>query len=293
MTNNSAIQKRAYFYALAAVLLWSTVATTFKLSLRYINVLPLLFYASVVSTATFFLYLLFSGKAVSLKTLSKGDYLRSALFGFLNPFLYYVVLLKAYSILRAQEALTINWVWPITLVLLSIPLLGQKIKIKSIVAIIISFTGVFVIAAGGNILGFRFGKPAGVLLALVSTVIWAISWIYSVKDKRDEVVGLFLNFAFGSVYIFAAMFAFTKIELPGRNGILGAIYIGLFEMGVTFLVWLRALKSSKITAHVANLVYLVPFFSLIIIHLVIGEEISLSTIIGLVFIIGGIILQKI
>lgn len=292
MNNDSTNQKRAFLYTLVAVLLWSTVATALKVTLRHIDVLPLLFYASIVSTATFFLYLLLSGKTVSLKGLSKIDFLQSALLGFLNPFLYYIVLFKAYSILLAQEALTINWVWPITLVLLSIPLLHQKIKIRSIFAITISFLGVFIIATGGDIKGFKFSNPAGVLLALGSTVIWALYWIYSVRDKRDEAIGLFLNFAFGSAYIFAAMLAFTKIELPGRNGIIGAIYIGLFEMGVTFLVWLRALKSAKTTAHVANLVYLVPFFSLIVIHFVAGEEIFPSTIIGLIFIVSGIILQK-
>jgi drug/metabolite transporter (DMT)-like permease len=292
VTTDSTNQKRAYFYASVVVLLWSTAASAFKISLRYTDVLPLLFFASLVSTATFFMQLFFSGKIALLKTLSKKDYLTSALLGFLNPFLYYVVLTKAYDILRAQEAMTINWVWPIMLVLLSIPLLHQRIKLRSIFAIIISFLGVFIIAIGGDIGGFQFGNPIGFLLALSSTVIWSLFWIYNVKDKRNEAVGLFLNFAFGSIYIFAAILLFAEKNFPCLNGILGAIYIGLFEMGVTFLVWLRALKLGKTTAHVANLVYLVPFFSLVLIHFVVGEEIFPSTIIGLIFIIGGIILQK-
>jgi len=289
-------QKRAYLCALIAVLFWSTIASAFKICLSpdYLNIkiLPLLFYASVASTVTFFAYLSLLKKLNLLRGLSKEDYLRSAVLGFLNPFLYYVVLFEAYYILRAQEALTINWIWPITLVLLSIPILKQKIKLRSILAIIISFFGVFIIATGGDIWGFRFTRSTGVLLALASTVIWALFWIYNVRDKRDEAVRLFLNFMFGSVFIFAVMLIFRKIEIPNIKGILGAVYIGLFEMGVTFLVWLRALKLAKTTAHVANLVYLVPFFSLVVIHFVIGEEISPSTIIGLVFIVGGIILQK-
>jgi drug/metabolite transporter (DMT)-like permease len=293
VATDSTNQKRAYFYALAAVLLWSTAASAFKISLRHINVLPLLFFASIVSTVTFFAQLLFSGKIALLKTLSKKDYLMSALLGFLNPFLYYVVLTKAYDILRAQEAMTINWVWPITLVLLSIPLLHQKIKLRSIFAITISFLGVFIIAAQGDISDFRFSNQTGFLLALGSTVIWSLFWIYNVKDKRDEAVGLFLNFAFGSVYIFAAMLLFAEAKIPSGKGILGAVYIGLFEMGVTYMAWLRALKLAKTTAHVANLVYLAPFFSLVVINFVVGEEIFSSTIIGLVLIIGGIILQKI
>ncbi len=103
---------------------------------------------------------------------------------------------------------------------------------------------------------------------------------------------MFLNFMFGSIFIFLSILLFAKIDIPDVGGILGAVYIGLFEMGITFLLWLKALKLSRTTAHVASLVYLAPFFSLVVISFVVGEKILLSTIIGLIFIVGGIILQK-
>ncbi len=285
-------QKRAYFCAFLAVLFWSTSASAFKISLRYLDVLSLLFYASITSTVAFFVYLLSSKKLNLLKALSKKDYLYSALLGFLNPFLYYAVLFKAYSILPAQEAQPLNFIWPIMLVLLSIPLLNQKIKPKDILAIIISFVGVFVISTRGDILGFKFTSPTGVLLATGSSVIWAMFWIYNIRDKRDEAVRLFLNFAFGSIFIFLSMLLFAGVRIPNLNGILGAAYVGLFEMGITFLLWLKALKLSKTTAHVTNLIYLVPFLSLVVISFAVGEKILLATIIGVIFIIGGIILQR-
>ncbi len=286
-------QTKAYLYACVAVLLWSTIASAFKISLRYEkDVLILLFYASVVACVFLFFYLLFLNKLTLLKAFTREDYLRSALLGFLNPFLYYTVLLKAYSILKAQEAVTLNFIWPIMLVLLSIPILHQRIGLKSIFAIIISFIGVFVIATEGDVLGFRFTNTLGVLLASGSSVIWAFFWIYNVKDKHDEAVRLFVNFAFGTVFIFLAILLFSEFKIPNRSGLLGAVYIGLCELGITFLVWLKALRLSKTTAHVTNLIYLVPFFALVIISLVVGEKILFSTGMGLVLIVGGIILQK-
>jgi drug/metabolite transporter (DMT)-like permease len=285
-------QREAYCCAIGAVLLWSTVASAFKLALGYLDVLPLLFYASLVSTVVLFCLLLFFGKLTLLRTLGKGDYLRSVLLGLLNPFLYYLVLFKAYSILPAQEALTLNFLWPIMLVLLSIPLLGQKIRPKSVLAVVVGFVGVFVISTRGDVLGFGFTDIAGVLLAVGSSVVWAVFWIYNVKHRADELVKLFLNFAFGCFFIFLFMLLFSKVQTPGRKAILGAVYIGAFEMGVTFLLWMKALKLSRTTAHVANLIYLVPFFSIVVIHFVLGEEILPSTMIGLVLIVAGIILQK-
>jgi drug/metabolite transporter (DMT)-like permease len=278
---------------MAAVFLWSTVASAFKITLRHIEVLPLLFLASLVSTGVLFCLAAFSKKLQLLKTFAAKDYIHSVLLGLLNPCLYYIALFTAYSRLPAQEALTLNFTWPIMLVLLSVPLLRQRITAGSIVAILVSFGGVIVIATRGNILALRFTDAAGVLLAVGSSVIWALFWIYNIRDKRDEVVKLFLNFAFGSCFVFLAMLLFSDFRLPTGRGGLGAIYIGLFEMGVTFLLWLSALKLSKTTAHVANLIYLVPFLSIVVIHFALGEQIFLSTITGLVLIVAGIILQKV
>jgi len=285
-------QRRAYFYAIAAVLLWSTVASAFKISLRHIQVLPLLFCASLTSTAVLFCILSAGRKLNSLKILTRRECLNSALLGFLNPFLYYIVLFNAYSRLPAQTAQPLNFTWPIMLVLLSVPLLHQRIKFTSIFAILISFAGVYVIATRGDVLGFRFTDTPGVLLALGSSLIWALFWIYNLRDTRDEILKLFLNFAFGSLFTLVSLVLFSDAPAPNFKGILGSVYVGLFEMGITFLFWMRALRLSKTTAPVANLIYLVPFISVVIIHFAVGEEIFLSTLIGLALIVTGIVLQK-
>ena len=285
-------QKQAYAYAITAVLFWSTAAAAFKLTLRYLDYLQLLFYASIVSIAILFMILLMQNKVALLKTYSIRDYLHSALLGLLNPFLYYVVLLKAYSLLRAQEAMTLNYTWSIMLVLLSIPLLRQKIGPRSILAIIIGFFGVVIVAAKGDLTSLKFSNPFGVCLALSSSLIWALFWLYNVRDKRDEVAKLFLNFAFGFVFILIAMLLSSRMVVPEIRGLLGVTYVGLFEMGVTFVLWFMALKLSRTTAKVSNLIFIAPFMSLIWIRIVVKEEISPSTIVGLVFIVVGIILQQ-
>lgn len=248
--------------------------------------------ASVFSSFALFLILIIQGKFILLKQLQRKDLLHSALLGFLNPFLYYLVLLKAYTLLKAQEAGTLNYIWPITLVLLSIPLLKQKINWISIVAIFTSFFGIIIISTEGKLASLEFREPLGVFLAVISSVFWALYWIYNVKDKRDEIVKLFVNFVFGTIYILIVVLLFSDLRNIQLPGIWGSLYIGLFEMGITYLLWLKALKFSINTAKVSNLVYISPFISLIIIKNVVGEQILVSTIIGLVFIISGIIIQQ-
>ncbi len=55
-------QKKAYIYGLATVLLWSTVASAFKLSLRYLDPVQLLLYSSIVSTLVLACILAIQGK---------------------------------------------------------------------------------------------------------------------------------------------------------------------------------------------------------------------------------------
>lgn len=297
MSANNRQHTLACVYAIVAVLFWSTSASAFKLSLRHISGLSLLFFASVTSTIAFLLCLIATRRFSRLRTLTRRDYLWSAGLGFLNPFLYYVILFKAYSLLPAQEAQPINFAWPLMLVLLSIPLLGQRIRPRSILAVVISFAGVAVVALHirrpADVLGFHFSSAPGVTLALSSTVVWALYWIYNTRDQQDEAVRLFLNFLFASAYILGLLLLLGRVEQPNWPGLAGGIYVGLFEMGITFLVWLRALRLAKTTAHVVNLIYLVPFLSLVVIALVLGEEILPSTVVGLVLITTGIVLQKV
>jgi drug/metabolite transporter (DMT)-like permease len=68
--------------------------------------------------------------------------------------------------------------------------------------------------------------------------------------------------------------------------------MGIFEMGITFLLWSKALKYAESAAKISILIYLSPFLSLIFIHFIVGEKIYLSTILALLLIISGIGIQR-
>lgn len=271
--------------------LWSTVATASKLTLGYLTALELLFYSAVVSTIVLFLILVGQGKIRQLYLFSKKDWGCSLLYGAVNPFAYYLVLFKAYELLPAQQAQIINYTWAITLSLLSIPFLGQKVGRMQWVAILISYTGVLVIATKGALLELRFENPTGVLLALLSTILWAAYWIMNTKDKREPVVGLFANFLCAIPLILIYILFTSGFRAVEPQGLFGAAYIGCFEMGISFVLWLAALKLTSSTAKIANLIFISPFISLFLIHYLVGEKIYISTLFGLVLVLTGLITQ--
>ena len=283
---------RVWLYALSAVLLWSTVASVFKLTLSHVDFIHLLLISSWTAFLALLLVLSAQGKASLLCRVSRRDLLYSAGLGALNPYLYYLVLFKAYSLIPAQEALALNYTWPVVLVLLSVPMLGQRIGVGSLAAILISFLGAVTIATRGELSALAVSHPLGAALALGSSLIWALFWIFNLKDGRDPVLKLFLSFGFGSLFILATVLLGEGIRIPAWPGLLGGFYSGLFEMGLTFLLWLKALELASTTVRVSNLVFLSPFLSLIFIRVLVGEAILPSTLAGLALIICGILLQQ-
>ena len=286
-------QKRATRYALATVAMWSTVASAFKLSLAHLTPLQLLFFASLASCLTLAAILAATGRLGLVRALSRAQWRRSFLLGALNPFLYYTILFAAYDLLPAQEAQPLNYTWAITLSLLAVPMLGQKLRGRDIAALVVSYAGVVVIATHGDVLGLHFASPSGVVLALVSTVVWALYWILGTKDDRDPVVGLLANFLCSLPLTLLAVLCFSNLWPDSWQGLAGAAYVGVFEMGLAFVTWLTALKCAENAARVANLIFLSPFCSLLLIHFFVGEAILPSTVVGLGLILAGLGVQRV
>lgn len=279
-------------YAVSAVLLWSTVATAFKLTLAGLNYAQLLFYASVTSTIVLFLFAYNESKSDVLNIFKGEDLLKNIMLGLFNPFLYYLVLFQAYSVLPAQEAQPLNYTWPITISIFSVIFLGQKLSLRTIIGLISAFLGVVIIATRGDVFGLSFHNLFGVILAVGSSLIWAAFWTMNLIDKRKNSIKLFAAFLFGTFFTFIYVLIFESFAIGGIEYLFGAIYIGLFEMGITFFLWMKGLQLSLNKAKTSTLAYLSPFISLIFIALVLGENILVSSIIGLIFIVGGILFQQ-
>jgi drug/metabolite transporter (DMT)-like permease len=284
--------KKAYLFAGLAVFFWSTVATAFKIALREFDFIQLIFYASGVTVILLFFVLLFQKKLQLIFKQTPRQWTYSLLMGAFNPLLYYLVLFKAYSLLPAQVAQPLNMIWPITLALLSVPLLKQKISWISVGALFISFIGVFFISSQGGVNGFKNTNATGVLLAVGSSVLWSLYWIFNVRDRRDEIIKLFLNFAIGFIYLVPFVFLFSDFKIHAGTSLAAVIYTGVFEVGITYVLWLKAMNYTTSNAKIGNLVFFAPFFSLVFIHLILKETIYITTFIGLIFIIAGVLVQQ-
>jgi drug/metabolite transporter (DMT)-like permease len=285
-------QKKATIFALIAVAMWSTVATAFKVTLEYFSPIQMLLVATCTTILTLTCICYQQKKLHLLKEYFVKRPFYYLLLGLINPFAYYLILFQAYDLLPAQQAQSLNYTWAITLSILAVPFLGQKLTKKDVIAIVLAYSGALVIATKGNLLALDFTSPLGVFLALLSTLLWAMYWILNAKNSGEPIVSLLLGFLLGLPAIILATPILSDFNMHDWQGWAGAIYIGLFEMGFAFVAWLTALRYAENTSKISNLIFISPFVSLLLLNIIIDEPIFPATIIGLVFIISGLLIQQ-
>ncbi|PAU76718.1 DMT family transporter [Halomonas salipaludis] len=281
--------QQALLLGLGAVLLWSTVATAFKVALGYLTPLELVWIAACVS------WLLMTGLLWQQGTLREAATTRwrTALWaGLMNPVAYYLILLIAYDRLAGQEAMALNYTWALTMALLAVPILGHRLTRYDVLAGLIAYSGVLVIATRGDLLGMRFSDALGVGMALLSTLLWAFYWLMNTRDKRPALLAQWQNFSIAVPVLTLLVLLFSDWRNLPLAGISAGVYVGLFEMGLAFLLWQSAMNKTTRTARVSCLIFLAPPISLLILFLVLGETLLPSTPIGLALILAGLAFQQ-
>jgi len=281
---------RSLSLGIVAVLLWSTVAVAFKWALASATLPQLLSGATLTSTVVLGLALATQGKLSDALRSVKLHFIPSCRLALLNPLLYYSLLFGAYQRLPAHLAQALNYTWPIALSLGGRIVLKTQLRRVELAGIFLCYLGVLVLyprdmTGPDGLLGFA--------LALGSALVWATSWLLAARDRRPPEYALFHQFLLATP---VAVIALLGLQGPPQSldmrAIFGAIYIGLFEMGLTFLIWQKALRTTRHLARLSALSYLSPLLSLGWIHLVLDEPLGPHFVLGGALVVGGAMIQQ-
>jgi len=276
-------EKQALICGLGAVLLWSTVATGFKLGLETLAVEQLLLVGSTISWLIFVCY----AAATRSWRLHPPDRWLALGLGAINPFAYYMILFAAYDQLPAHIAQPLNYTWAIVLAILAVPILKQPLTGKTLAGILISYGGVVILLATAAQSQQGGWNAQGVVLALLSTLLWAAYWLVNTRSCSAPAALMFWSFTAGVPMIAAACWAGPGWPTLNVTTLAYGGWVGLVEMGITFILWQRALRLTNNAARIGQLIFLSPFLSLGIIYLVLQEQISSGAIVALAVIVAG------
>ncbi|MBQ2897240.1 MAG: DMT family transporter [Clostridia bacterium] len=281
--------KKTYFYAGVSIFCWSTVATTCKILLRELNNIQLLWMNSLIAGLFLLLLNICLGNFKKYKNYKLKDYLIMVAIGIPSTIFYYMFYYAGTDILPASQAFIINYLWPIMSVLFACIILKEKFTAKKLVAIFISFFGVIVVI-GGDIDGFNGQMLFGALYCILGAVSYGIFTALNQKMNYNKSMTLMVSYFATFIFTLLINLINGDVFIPDTNQMLGFVWNGVFTVAIANTFWVMALETGK-TEKVSNLAYITPFLSLVWTYLFLNEAIKLSSLVGLIIIIFGILIQ--
>lgn len=284
--------KKEYLFALAAVLAWGSNAPVCKAVMGGISEELLLFLSATLSFLLLLIIKIFGKKPKEKKKYKASDILKIALFGFIGIFLYTYFYYLGLSRMPAAEACTINYLWPLMIVVFSIPILKEKFTVKKLFAVLLSFLGIVFVTTHGDFSGIASINFSGVTFCLLAAVCYGLFCVLLKKYAYDETLVLCIAYLITAVLagiICAVGGKFTEIQPEYYVGIL---WNGLIVDAAAYLLWAKGLNAGD-TSKISNLAYLAPVLSVIFGKIFLNEDISLWSVAGLLLIIAGILIQSV
>ena len=232
---------------------------------------------------------LVKGNLKWLRVYKAADYLYMAVLGTLGLFLYNVFLYIGIDSMLASQAFIINYLWPIMTVLFACIILKEPMTAKTVIAIVLSFLGVVIVTADGTI-----GSGGSSLTGALCCTLAAVSYgLFSVLNKRKGYDSLFSMLIYHIVaFALSALFNLFSGNsfVPQPPQLPGLLWIGVGTSAVAYTFWAMALAKGN-TAKISTMAYITPFLSLIWTAVLLGEPIRWTSVLGLIVIVSGILLQ--
>lgn len=282
--------KKQYVYAAISIALWSTTATITKLLLGSMDSFQVLAASSGIAFAFLLLINLVKGKLQLFRTYARKDLAIMFGMGLLGIFLYHLLWYIGIDCMMASQAMIINYLWPMMVVLSACVVLKEKLTGRKLMAILISFAGVAVVTSNGQLGGFTDNTLTGAVLCVFAAMSYGL-FVTLDKFLRYDKLFAMMMYYFASFVVSAAFVYATggnlAMDLPQT---LGMLWIGLFTCAIAFVTWALAMKDGN-TVKISNLAYITPFLSLIWTFFLLGEPVSVYSLLGLGLIIAGIFVQ--
>jgi drug/metabolite transporter (DMT)-like permease len=280
-----------YIEALFAVIVWGASFVASKVALQELSPTTLVW-------LRFLMGVIVLGIAVSLRRQfalpDKKEWGYFAMLGVLGITFHQWLQSNA---LQTSEAGTSAWIVstsPVFMALLGWLLLKESLGWTKSLGILLAFFGVLVVVSKGDfgLLSFgRFGAP-GDKLIMISSVNWAIFSALSRRGLRSHPASLMMFYVmcFGWLFtsvIFLPTQGFLEIGSLTFHGWLGVAFLGIFCSGLAYIAWYDALQALT-TAQTGAFLYIEPLVAVVIAFFILGEAITLASLIGGAVILFGV-----
>jgi hypothetical protein len=110
--------------------------------------------------------------------------------------------------------------FPVFIVLLSIPLCGERLNLVKGLSILFAFIGMLLIVSNGHLAGIRLSNLGWDSLALAAALSWALFSVIGKKNQAEQDLAIYL-YTIGAFSVRDRYFSFSSMAIPdaaSRNG---------------------------------------------------------------------------
>ncbi len=271
-----------------AGILWGTSFPAIKIGLNYIDAYQFVFLRFLLATAIMLLIML-ATKKLTLPTRQKKLLI---FLGITNGVAYLLQYIGMDFTSAAKAALFIN-LSAIWVALLSPKLQGEKLGTKKIIGVLAALTGVILVTTNLDPTMLGGGQLVGDLLLIISGIIWAFFMIYN-KNLVMTGQGTLQSLTWILPVTLLPMLPFvvssaSQIPTLPVQAWLAIIYTAIVCWIIPYYLWLEGLK--HISASTSTILLLSEILvATAISYILLGEVLTLVSVIGAVFIVVAIVL---
>lgn len=282
--------KKEYLFAGISIVFWGSTAAVSTLMMNTLSSMAIVFYNSLVAFLFLLAVLVVTRRLPLLRALRFRQVCALSVLGLLGMFAVCVFLYYGLAHLKAQQAYIINYLWPILIVVFSWLILGQKMTARKCIALILSFFGVVIVATEGSLAGLARVDVGGVAACMAAACCYALFSVFNMRVQCDKFVAMFLYYGATTAASLLCLLVQGPVPALTATQWSGILWLGVLTNGLAYTTWALAMDRGD-TAKLSNLAYLTPFLSLVYIFFLLHEPIRMSSYLGLVFILSGVLLQ--
>ncbi|WP_343707350.1 EamA family transporter [Flavobacterium sp.] len=274
------------FIGIIFAFLWASASTATKIGLHSAQPFVISIFRFLIAGS---IMLGISHIIMAKRLPQKKEWIQISIYGLLNITFYlglYVIAMQKVSAGLGSLAVATN---PVFIVLISAVWLSHKINFKSIISLVLCFTGVFL--AAYPLLQSSFATPSGILILIVSMIAYSLGTIYYSKQEWSGLHILTIN---GWQTIIGAVFLLPTLVLTyesDKNTFNADFWFSTAWLAIAVSIgaiqfWLYLLKINPLKA--SYWLFLCPIFGFLIAFFVVDEPLTLYTFFGVTLVIIGL-----
>jgi len=273
-------------YALVCVALWALIPVVAKLGQTTLDNHQFLFWSSLISFLVLALTTIVSGNLSVVTNYRFREFVYYFVLGLLGTYIYYLFLYLGYANATGMEVLVVQYTWPVFVVILSIFILKERFRFRTLVSIVLGFIGVLIVLSKGNFEEIHVSNGMVIMLVSAGAFCFALFSVLSKSVSKEPLGVISVYFLSACITSFLSMHYFSEFAFPSNSELLPVILNGVLVNGFSYVFWIIALRSTE-ASYLAPYIFLTPIISAVYLIFLFNEPFLIVYGVGLVLVISS------